>query len=309
VSSPRAPDEPVRAAAPREDRELIAARAPAAEVVEIDELEDLSTLDFIVPVADGQGGIVDRLAGLERLAVIQTLSAGVDTLQGRIPPQVTLCSARGARDDTVAEWVLGALLGATTRLLESCGARRWEREERDGDLHGSTVLIVGMGSIGRRVGELLAAFGAKPVGVVSRARGGLHGVDELDGLLDRADAVVVLTPLTEATRGLIDARALARMRDGTLVVNAARGAVIDTDALLAETAGGRLRAVLDVTDPEPLPDGHPLWEAAGVLSITPHIGGDSPHAARLSAELAGDQLARFCAGEPLLNVVQVGRRP
>jgi phosphoglycerate dehydrogenase-like enzyme len=120
---------------------------------------------------------------------------------------------------------------------------------------------------------------------------------------------VLLTPLTEATRGLIDAAALGQMRDGALLVNAARGAVVDTDALVTETASGRLLAVLDVTDPEPLPDGHPLWEAPGVLSITPHIGGDSPRANRLSAELAGDQLARFCAGEPLLNIVQEGRRP
>ncbi len=120
---------------------------------------------------------------------------------------------------------------------------------------------------------------------------------------------MLLTPLTDATRGLIDARALARMRDGALLVNAARGAVVDTGALVAETASGRLRAVLDVTDPEPLPDGHPLWDAAGVLSITPHIGGDSPRGNRLSAELAGDQLARFCAGEPLVNVIQQGTRP
>jgi phosphoglycerate dehydrogenase-like enzyme len=288
---------------------VISARAPDADVVEVDELEDLSELDFLVPVAGRQGEIVDLLPELERLAVIQTLSAGVDSLQGRVPPHITLCSARGARDDTVAEWVLGALLGASARLLESAGARRWEREERTGDLHGATVLIVGMGSIGRRVAELVAVFGAHPVGVVSRARDGLHGIDELHELLGQADSVVLLTPLTEATRGLIDAAALGQMRDGALLVNAARGAVVDTDALVTETASGRLLAVLDVTDPEPLPDGHPLWEAPGVLSITPHIGGDSPRANRLSAELAGDQLARFCAGEPLLNIVQEGRRP
>ncbi|HLI60276.1 MAG TPA: NAD(P)-dependent oxidoreductase [Solirubrobacteraceae bacterium] len=298
----------MRAAVPREDLETIAARAPAAEVIAIDELSDLSELDFVVPVPDGRAEFAERLSGLERLAVVQTLSAGVDNLQGRIPEHVTLCSARGARDDTVAEWVLGALLGACTRLLESCGARTWEREERDSDLYGSTVLIVGMGSIGRRVGELVSAFGATPVGVVSAARDGLRGVEELHALLGAADAVVLLTPLTDATRGLFDAGALARMRDGALLVNAARGAVVDTDALVAETASGRLRAVLDVTDPEPLPDGHPLWEAEGVLSITPHIAGDSPRAARLSAELAGDQLARFCAGEPLRGVVQQGSR-
>jgi phosphoglycerate dehydrogenase-like enzyme len=289
-------------------REIIASRAPGVELVEVDELDDLSTLDFLVPVPRAQGELVERLPTLERLAVIQTLSAGVDALEGHVPPHITLCSARGARDDAVAEWVLGALLGSSTRIVEKHGATRWKRNVSLGDLWGSTVLIVGMGSIGRRVAELLSAFGACPVGVVSRARDDLHGVDELHELLGRADAVVLLTPLTDSTRGLIDAQALARMPDGSLVVNAARGAVIDTDALVAETASGRLRAVLDVTEPEPLPDGHPLWEAEGVLSITPHIGGDSPRAHRLAAELAGDQLSRFCAGEPLVNVVQQGAR-
>jgi phosphoglycerate dehydrogenase-like enzyme len=275
----------VRAGVPVEIRELVAERAPVAELIGIDGLEDLEGLDFIIPPAHRQGEFVERLPGLERLAVIQTLSAGVDALEGRIPPHITLCSARGARDDTVAEWVLGALLGHTTRVVQRHGAHRWDDDLSLGDLGGSTVLIVGMGSIGRRVAELLGAFGAIPMGVASRAREDLHGVDELDDLLPAADAVVLLTPLSEATRGLIGTDALARMRDGTLLVNAARGPVLDTGALLAETASGRLRAVLDVTDPEPLPDGHPLWKAPGVLSITPHIGGDSPEptAARSSS--------------------------
>ena len=298
----------MRAGVPRRARDLIAARAPEAELLDVDELGDLSTLDFIVPPAHRQGELLERLPELERLSVIQTLSAGVDTLDGRVPSHITLCSARGARDGAVAEWVLGALLGNTTRLLGKHGVRHWERDVGLGDLGGSTVLIVGMGSIGRRVAELLTAFRATPVGVVSRARDGLHGIDELPELLGRADAVVLLTPLTDATRGLIGAPQLARMRDGALLVNAARGPVVDTDALVVETAKGRLRAVLDVTEPEPLPDGHPLWAAEGVLSITPHIGGDSPRANARAAQLAGDQLARFAAGEPLINVVQEGRR-
>jgi phosphoglycerate dehydrogenase-like enzyme len=129
-------------------------------------------------------------------------------------------------------------------------------------------------------------------------------VDELEALLPRADAVVILAPLTDATRGLIDARRLAAMRDGAVLVNAARGPVVDTDALVAEVATGRLRAVLDVTDPEPLPDGHPLWSAPGILSITPHIAGDSPAGNARAAALAGDQLARWVAGEELHNVVR-----
>jgi len=300
---------PIRAAAPSFVLETVAGRAPDAEVVAVDELTDLSALDFIVPIPHEQGKLVERLPALERLAVIQTLSAGVDALEGQVPAHITLCSARGARDGAVAEWVLGALLGNTTRIVERHGARHWERDATLADLSGSTVLIVGMGSIGRRVADLLTAFGAHPVGVVSHAREDLHGIDELDTLIGEADAVVLLTPLTAETHGLIGARALARMRDGALLVNAARGPIVDADSLLAETASGRLRAVLDVTDPEPLPDGHPLWEAEGVLSITPHIGGNSPRANLLAAELAGDQLARFGSGKPLINVVQEGRRP
>ena len=148
----------VRAAVPSLVLETVAGRAPDAEVVAVDELQDLSTLDFMVPIPYEQGSLVERLPALERLAVIQTLSAGVDALEGHVPAHVTLCSARGARDGAVAEWVLGALLGTTTRIVEKHGARHWERAERVGDLHGSTVLIVGMGSIGRRVAELASAF-------------------------------------------------------------------------------------------------------------------------------------------------------
>jgi len=168
------------------------------------------------------------------------------------------------------------------------------------------VLIIGMGSIGHAVKRRLDPFGTTVVGVASRARDDLHGIDELPALLPDADAVVVLAPLTDATRGLIGVPELAAMRDGALLVNAARGAVVDTAALVAELEAPRLRAVLDVTDPEPLPDDHPLWRAPGVLAITPHIAGDSPAGAARSAALAGDQLARWVRGEPLENVVRSG---
>jgi phosphoglycerate dehydrogenase-like enzyme len=152
-------------------------------------------------------------------------------------------------------------------------------------------MVVGMGSIGRELEHYLSVFGTTLVGAASRAREDLRGIDELPELLPEADAVVVLAPLTDTTRGLIGAAELAAMRDGALLVNAARGAVVDTDALVAEVTTGRLRAVLDVTDPEPLPDGHPLWSAPGVLSITPHLAGDSP-ASNARARGAGRRPAR-----------------
>ncbi len=151
-------------------------------------------------------------------------------------------------------------------------------------------------------------LGSEVIGVGSSAHDDLHGVQELPALLPRADAVVVLTPLTDSTHRLMGAAELAAMNDGTLVVNAGRGAVVDTDALLQEVSTGRLRAVLDVTDPEPLPEQHPLWNPPGVLSITPHIAGDSRAGHARAAALAGEQLARWCAGAELHNVVRHGSR-
>ena len=176
------------------------------------------------------------------------------------------------------------------------------------DLGGWTVLVIGMGSIGRLLESRLRVLGTEVIGVGSHAHDDLHGVDELPELLPRADAVVLLTPLTDSTRGLMSAPELAAMTDGAVLVNAARGPVLDTDALLAEVGTGRLRAVLDVTDPEPLPEDHPLWDAPGVLSITPHVAGDSPAGHARAAVLAGEQLARWCAGEELHNVVRPGSR-
>jgi phosphoglycerate dehydrogenase-like enzyme len=273
-------------------------------VVAIDAELDLGTVDFLVPTSS-DARVFEALPDLTRVEVVQVLSAGTDRVEERMPPQATLCNARGTRDGPVAEWVVSALLGATSRTLECAPLTTWTDRDVE-DLESWTVLIVGMGSIGRHVARLLGPFGTRVVGVASRAREDLHAVDELPTLLPDADAVVVLTPLDDATKGLIGAAELAAMRDGALLVNAGRGPVVDTDALVAEVATGRLRAVLDVTDPEPLPDGHPLWTAPGVLSITPHIAGDSKLGHRRAVDLAARQLARWAAGEELENVVRAG---
>ncbi|HZE04540.1 MAG TPA: NAD(P)-dependent oxidoreductase [Solirubrobacteraceae bacterium] len=300
------PVDGIRAAVTPEALEAVRDRAPRdVEVVALQDGIDPSRIDFLVPPSDGSSDIMPHLPRLERLAVVQVLSAGTDWIEELLPRQATLCSARGARDAPVAEWILGALLGTTTGLLECARISTWTDRHLT-DLAGWTVLVIGMGSIGRMVQARLEPLGTTVVGVASRARDDLHGDDELPQLLPQADAVVLLAPLTAATHGLIGAAELAAMRDGALLVNAARGPVVDTDALLAEMSTGRLRAVLDVTDPEPLPDGHPLWSAPGVLSITPHIAGDSAIGHARAAALAGEQLARWRAGEPLRNVVRAG---
>ncbi len=296
-----------RAAVPAAAYETIRERVPdGVELVTSDKVDGLDTVDFLVPPA-GQRDVLRVLPELGRLSVIQVMSAGTDWIEGHVPPQATLCNARGARDAPVAEWILGALLGASSGLLACAGATRWDRSRQLEDLGGWTVLVVGMGSIGRRLAVDLEPIGSRVIGVGSRAHDGLHGPEELPALLAQADAVVVLAPLSEATRHLLGAEELACMRDGTLLVNAARGGVVDTDALVAELEGPRLRAVLDVVEPEPLPADHPLWRAPGLLSMTPHIAGDSPAGHHRAAELAGDQLARWCRGEELINVVRRGR--
>jgi phosphoglycerate dehydrogenase-like enzyme len=253
----------------------------------------LDDVEFLVP----EWAQVVDFAALPALRVVQLTSAGTDGVEERLPAGVTLCNARGARDIPVAEWVVGAIVGAATGLLAAVRDPRWEHQV-PAEVHGSRVLIVGHGSIGQAAATRLEALGAEVEGV-GRARLG-----ELTELVARADVVVNLVPLTGASRGMFDARVLAAMPDGALFFNAGRGATVDQAALLAETGSGRLRAVLDVTDPEPLPPGDALWSARGVLAITSHQAGDSAEADARAVRFAVDQLRAYAAGEPLRNVVK-----
>jgi phosphoglycerate dehydrogenase-like enzyme len=304
---------PVLAAVPADALEMIRAAAPAdVDVRAVPPAGDgdlaAALTDVVFLVAHHErADVLAALGELEALRVVQVLLSGTDWIVPAIPPGVTLCDARGTRNEPVAEWIAGALLGYTSGLLRS--ARRqhervWEHFRRD-ELRGKVVLVAGYGSIGRELARCLEPFGVEVVGVARRARDGVHADSELPQLLPRADAVVLLVPLSDATAGMVDAAFLARMRDGALLVNAGRGALVDTPALVAEVEAGRLHAVLDVTDPQPLPPDHPLWALDGVY-LTPHVGGDSAQAERRAWRHAGDQLARAARGEPLRNVVLGG---
>jgi phosphoglycerate dehydrogenase-like enzyme len=264
---------------------------------------DRAEVEFVVPDWQTARG----LDALPNLKVVQSRSAGVDWIVDRLPAGVTLCSARGARDAAMAEWVVWAVLAdvkAARAAHEQQAARTWEHLDL-GDLEGARVLILGHGSIGAAVERRLEPFGVELVRVARRARDGVHGVGELPALLPSADVVVNLLPATPGTDGLIGADALAAMPRGSLLVNAGRGTTVDTEALLRALHDCHVRAVLDVTDPEPLPADHPLWTAPGLV-LTPHSAGDTPGAERKAWELAGDQLRRHAAGEPLLHVVEHG---
>jgi phosphoglycerate dehydrogenase-like enzyme len=244
------------------------------------------------------------LGKLPRLRLVQLMSAGAERLIPHVPAGVTLCNARGAHDAGVAEWIVAVILAQVRGLPTFLAAQQrgtWEFTET-GPLAGQRLLIVGYGSIGEAAERVLAPFGVTVERVARRARPGVAGLDDLPAMLPRADIVVLLVPLTPATVALADGRFLSLMRDGALLVNAARGQVVDTAALLAELQSGRLRAALDVTDPEPLPAGHPLWSAPGLL-LTPHVAGATTQTIPRAMVIVRDQLARYAAGEPLRNVV------
>jgi phosphoglycerate dehydrogenase-like enzyme len=266
-----------------------------------------------------------RLRGVR---LVLSLMAGTEWIPGAVGPHVTICNARGAHNISTAEWTVSAILTMLKHFplfLDIQREGKWKRrfeataeyEAISGDrrvlyppvmleeLTGKRVLLVGYGSIGQEIERMLAPFSVELTRVARSARldPQVHAVSELDALLPRAEVVILILPATPESRQLIGANQLALMKQGTLLVNAARGPIVDTEALVEALHAGRMRAALDVTDPEPLPDGHPLWKCPNLL-LTPHIGGSSPQFAARAVRVASEELHRYMAGEPLQNVVQ-----
>jgi phosphoglycerate dehydrogenase-like enzyme len=262
---------------------------------------------------------------LRGVQVVQSLYAGVDGLLRWLPRTVTLCDARGVHDIPIAEWIVGAILAMQKYfpfylnlqhgedwdgregaekiyLLSKPGVKGYAPPVLIDELAEATVLIIGYGSIGAAVEARLQPFGVKILRVARTAREGVATVAELDGLLPQADIVVMMLPGTSETRGLLNAERIALMKPGALLVNAGRGATVDTDALVNALNSHRIRAALDVVDPEPLPAGHPLWRAPNLL-LTPHVAGDTERFIRRALRLANEQAERFALGKPLHNIV------
>ena len=266
--------------------------------------DSADSCEFYVPSYRFDPRVVEVLRSMPKLRIVQTLTAGVDHLMPCLPDGVTVCNAAGVHDAATSELAVGLMIGAQRRLADLVRAQ--DRGEWDQRMAGAVadrkVLVIGAGNIGQAIRRRLDGFECDVTLVGRSARDGIRAMKELPDLLPAADVVVLIVPITDETRGMVDARFLRAMKDGALLVNVARGPVVVTDDLLAEVSTGRLRVALDVTDPEPLPADHPLWHAPGVV-ITPHIGGASdalwPRAYRLVAE----QLRRTAADEPLLNQV------
>ena len=262
---------------------------------------------------------------LRGVRVAQSCMGGVDFLLKLLPKNVMLCDARGVHTISTAEWAMAAILAAYKYLpffgeVRRSGqwSRRREAESRYRQLHatdqhfyppvlveelnGQRVLIVGYGSIGEAIEQRLLPFGVKIDRVARCSREGVFGSDRLPDLLPQADVVVLAVPFTSETEGMIGAEQMDAMKPGALLVNAARGAVVQTDALVAALEAGHLRAAIDVTDPEPLPEGHLLWKAPNLL-LTPHVAGSTPKFMTRAMQFAADQVDRYMKGEPLQNVV------
>ncbi len=253
--------------------------------------------------------VTQLLDELPDLDYVQLLTAGAERWTKILPPNIKLSICRGAHGGSTAEWVIGALLYIYREFGPFAQAQRegkwvhdWVTSGGTDTLQDKRVLIVGAGDLGEQLTRRLVTFDASATLVGRHARDGVHGIDELPDLLGEHDAVVLMVPLTSETTGMVDAEFLARMADGAILVNAARGPVVRTDALLAELNSGRLRAALDVTDPEPLPEGHPLWTAQG-LFLTPHVGGSARGSEVRSWRIAAAEIARYAAGEEPKNLV------
>jgi phosphoglycerate dehydrogenase-like enzyme len=265
---------------------------------------------------------------LHGVKLVLSMMAGTEWIPGTVGPHVTICNAHGAHNVSTAEWTLAAILamlkyfplyldiqksGIWKRRFEASAhyaqitgdTRPFHPELMLEELTGKRVLLVGYGAIGKEIERKLAPFDVKILRVARSARNApdVHAVSELEQLLPQAEVVVLILPSTAETKGLIGRSQLASMRQGTLLVNAARGPIVDTDALVEALNSGRIRAALDVTDPEPLPVGHPLWSCPNLL-ITPHVAASSPQFAPRALHTVADELRRYMLGEPLQNVVQ-----
>ena len=264
-------------------------------------------LDIVVPPYMGNWGVLRGLEAVET-GLVQSQSIGYDGVDQILPAGRKFANAASVHEASTAELTVALILASQRelpRVLQNQRERRWESRPT-ASLADQRVLIVGYGGVGKAIEDRLLPFETTVTRVASKARsdsrGPVHGIDELHTLLPEHDIVVVVVPLSDSTRHLIDDAFLSAMPDGALLVNVARGLVADTDALVKHTDSGRLRAALDVTDPEPLPEDHPLWSIPGVI-ISPHVGGASSAMRPRMGRLLQRQIELMLADEPPLNVV------
>ena len=271
---------------------------------DLPEPEILSKITFYVPPYMGGVRALEPISKMDSLQVIQSPNAGVDDVLAILPPGVTLCNAQGVHDASTAELAIGLTISARrgfATFMSNQHQGLWAHVRRSA-LTDSRVGIVGMGSIGSLIAKQLEVFNVEVIGFTRTGRNSSKTMAEFDELLPSLDVVILILPLTQQSHHLMNRKRIEAMKNGATLINVARGAVVDTDALVVALNQGRITAGLDVTDPEPLPQGHPLWSAPNVI-ITPHVGGDSSAFNPRVRALIETQLERFASGQPLINIV------
>ncbi|MET3707332.1 phosphoglycerate dehydrogenase-like enzyme [Arthrobacter sp. UYEF6] len=300
---------PLRVALP--DRKMLDELEPIAGVELV--LWDLTgpppsgRFDLLVPPYMGKPAALAALDCVE-VGLVQSQSIGYDGVAAVLPGGCLFANAAGVHETSTAELALGMMIASQRGMPDFArnqASGTWDNSHRP-SLADRRVLLVGYGGVGKAIEARLLPFEAHVTRMASRERddqrGRIHGIDALYEQLPLHDIVVISVPLSERTHQLVDRKFLAAMPDGALLVNVARGPVANTDALQAETSSGRLRAALDVTDPEPLPASHPLWTTPGVL-ITPHVGGASSAMFPRMVRLVRQQISLLLAGGEPVNVV------
>ena len=290
-------------------RDAMGPQSPGVEVLlwDFDRPAPRTSIDIVVPPYLGSSDRLRRLDGVVT-SLVQSQSIGYDGIDQLLRPGTRFANAASVHETSTAELALALMLASQRGIpdfVRQAESGHWHRTWYP-SLADRTVTLVGYGGVGRAVEERLLPFETKVVRVARRERhderGIVHAIAALDEILPRSDVVVVAVPLSPSTTHLVDDRFLSLLRDGSLVVNIARGPVADTHALVAHARDGRLRLALDVTDPEPLPDGHPLFAMPNVL-ISPHVGGATNAMLARMALLVNDQIERMLRGEPARNVV------
>ncbi len=268
---------------------------------------DLSQIDMYVPSYMGGAKALSYAAKMSNLKILQMLNAGYDDALAYLRPGLTLCNARGVHDASTAELAVGLAIASRRGFAEFIReqvAGTWNHR-RFPALSDSKVGIIGFGSIGKEVARKLSGFDVSITAFTQSGRDGTVKIDDLDKHLPQLDIVILILPLTDSSRHMFNAQRLASMKNGALIVNVARGPIIDTEALLKELNSRRIYAALDVTDPEPLPQGHPLWSAPNLI-VVPHVGGNSEAFEPRGRALIESQLKLLAAGSPLERVVAQG---
>jgi phosphoglycerate dehydrogenase-like enzyme len=268
---------------------------------------DLTQVDMYVPSYMGGANALSYAAKMPNLKILQMLNAGYDDAMAYLRPGLTLCNARGVHDASTAELAVGLAIASRrgfAEFIREQATGTWNHR-RFPALSDSKVGIIGFGSIGKEVARKLSGFDVSITAFTQSGRDGTVKIDDLDKHLPQLDIVILILPLTDSSRQMFNAARLASMKDGALIVNVARGPIIDTEALIKELNSRRIYAALDVTDPEPLPQGHPLWSAPNLI-VVPHVGGNSEAFEPRGRALIESQLKLLAAGSPLEHVVAQG---